>query len=144
MPSPSAPRVLSVGRAVPPNWADQETLVAALSAAWSAAHFNPARLADIHRAAQVGGRHLALPLAEYAGLDSFGKCNDAFIRVGAELGEAAVRTGLDAAGLSPAEARREAELRFGRVDQVLEECHDIGRRRAEPATVDHTTASSNP
>ncbi|HET7824289.1 MAG TPA: 3-oxoacyl-[acyl-carrier-protein] synthase III C-terminal domain-containing protein [Anaeromyxobacter sp.] len=97
------PAILSVGRALPPHHVDRETLIAALSTYWAKRHFNVARLADIHRAAQVGGRHLALPLAEYAGLDSFGKCNDAFIRVGAELGEAAVRAGLAAAGLSPAD-----------------------------------------
>ncbi|BDG03077.1 type III polyketide synthase [Anaeromyxobacter oryzae] len=93
------PSILSVGRALPSNFVDQETLIAALSAYWGAKHFNVERLADLHRAARVGGRHLALPLAEYAGLDSFRKCNDAFIRVGAEVGEAAVRDGLRRAGL---------------------------------------------
>jgi alkylresorcinol/alkylpyrone synthase len=97
------PAILSVGRALPPHFVDQETLVAALSTYWAQKHFNVSRLADVHRAAQVGGRHLALPLAEYAALDSFGKTNDAFIRVGAEVGEAAVRAGLAAAGLSPAD-----------------------------------------
>ncbi len=99
----SNPAILSVGRALPPNYVDQETLIAALSAYWSTKHHNADRLADVHRAAQVGGRHLALPLSEYPGLDSFGKTNDAFIRVGAEIGEAAIRAGLDAAGLSPRE-----------------------------------------
>jgi alkylresorcinol/alkylpyrone synthase len=82
---------------------DQETLIAALSAMWSRSHFNGSRLADMHRAARVGGRYLALPLAEYASLDSFGKCNDAFIRVGAEVGEAAIRAALRQAGLSPSD-----------------------------------------
>jgi alkylresorcinol/alkylpyrone synthase len=103
MPSPLHPAVLSVGRALPPNHVDQETLIGALSAYWGERHFNVGRLADIHRAAQVGGRHLALPLAEYAALDSFGRRNDAFIRVGADVGEAAVRAGLASAGLSPAD-----------------------------------------
>ncbi len=97
------PAILSVGRALPPNHVDQDTLISALSVYWGRKHFNVERLADIHRAAQVGGRHLALPLAEYVGLDSFAKCNDAFIRVGADVGEAAVRAGLSAAGLSPAD-----------------------------------------
>jgi alkylresorcinol/alkylpyrone synthase len=51
----------------------------------------------------VSGRHLALPLAEYPGLDTFGKKNDAFIRVGLEVGEAAVRDGLARAGLAPSD-----------------------------------------
>jgi len=95
------PAILSVGRALPPNYVDQETLIAALSAYWATKHHNVERLADVHRAAQVGGRHLALPLAEYPALDSFGKTNDAFIRVGVEIGEAAIRGALAAAGLSP-------------------------------------------
>jgi alkylresorcinol/alkylpyrone synthase len=97
------PAIVSVGRALPPNYVDRDTLVAALSAYWGRRHFNVDRLGDVHRAAQVGGRHLALPLAEYAALDSFGKTNDAFIRVGADVGEAAVRAGLASAGLSPAD-----------------------------------------
>jgi alkylresorcinol/alkylpyrone synthase len=64
-------------------------------------HFNADRLAQIHRAALVGGRHLALPLGEYGALDGFGMRNDAFIRVGLEVGEAALRDGLARAGLAP-------------------------------------------
>ncbi|HEX9049408.1 MAG TPA: 3-oxoacyl-[acyl-carrier-protein] synthase III C-terminal domain-containing protein [Anaeromyxobacter sp.] len=103
MPPSLHPAIVSVGRALPPNFVDQDTLVAALSAYWGERHFNVDRLAGVHRAAQVGGRHLALPLAEYAALDSFARSNDAFLRVGAEVGEAAVRAGLAAAGLSPAD-----------------------------------------
>jgi alkylresorcinol/alkylpyrone synthase len=82
---------------------DQETLTTALSAAWSRQHFNADRLAQIHRAALVGGRHLALPLADYAGLDGLGRRNDAFIRVGLDVGEAALRDGLARAGLAPSD-----------------------------------------
>jgi alkylresorcinol/alkylpyrone synthase len=49
----------------------------------------------------VGGRHLALPLAEYATLGGFGKRNDAWLRVGLEVGESAIRDGLARAGLEP-------------------------------------------
>ncbi|HEX9243304.1 MAG TPA: 3-oxoacyl-[acyl-carrier-protein] synthase III C-terminal domain-containing protein [Anaeromyxobacter sp.] len=101
MAPPAHPAILSVGRALPPNYVDQETLIQALTTYWSAKHHNAERLADIHRAAKVGGRHLALPLAEYPALDTFGKSNDAFLRVGAEVGEEAIRRGLAAAGLSP-------------------------------------------
>jgi alkylresorcinol/alkylpyrone synthase len=101
--APPQPRILAVGRALPPHYADQETLTAALTAHWSAQHFNAGRLAQIHKAALVAGRHLALPLADYATTDSFGKKNDAFIRVGLEIGEAAIRDGLARAGLGPAD-----------------------------------------
>jgi alkylresorcinol/alkylpyrone synthase len=100
MPPPAHPAILSVGRALPANYVDQETLIQALTAYWSAKHHNAERLGDIHRAAKVGGRHLALPLAEYPALDTFGKTNDAFLRVGAEIGEEAIRRALDAAGLA--------------------------------------------
>lgn len=99
--APPHPEILSVGRALPPHHADQETLTAALSAHWARQHFNPDRLAQIHRAALVGGRHLALPLADYAALGGFGRRNDAFLRVGLEVGEAAIRDGLARAGLTP-------------------------------------------
>ena len=100
-PATPHPAILSVGRALPPNWVDQETLIQALSAYWGTRHFNVERLADVHRAAKVGGRHLALPLAEYPSLDSFKKTNDAFIRVATDVGEEAIRAGLAAAGLAP-------------------------------------------
>jgi alkylresorcinol/alkylpyrone synthase len=80
---------------------DQETLTAALSAQWGGQHYNPERLAQIHQATLVGGRHLALPLAEYAALGGFGKRNQAWLRVALELGEAAIREALTRAGLAP-------------------------------------------
>ncbi|MFT3912819.1 MAG: 3-oxoacyl-[acyl-carrier-protein] synthase III C-terminal domain-containing protein [Anaeromyxobacteraceae bacterium] len=97
------PSIRSVGRALPPNFVDQETLVAAFRAYWGERHFNVERLADVFRATQVKGRHLALPLQEYPATDTFKKCNDAFIRVGTDLGEAAVTEALARAGLAPAD-----------------------------------------
>src|SRR6185437_8894973 len=44
---------------------------------------------------------LALPIEDYKGLDGFGDANDAFIEVGLELGERAIRTALERAGCSP-------------------------------------------
>jgi len=95
------PQILAVGRALPSHFADQETLIAAFAEHWQRHHFNLERLAELHRATRVGGRYLALPVGEYAALDSFAKSNAAFLRVGAEVGEAAVRDGLKRAGLEP-------------------------------------------
>ncbi len=95
------PSILSVGRALPPHFADQETLIAAFAEHWRKHHFNLERLAELHRATHVGGRHLALPIQEYAALDSFAKSNGAYLAAGAEVGEAAVRDGLRRAGLEP-------------------------------------------
>ncbi|MBS1108119.1 MAG: hypothetical protein H6Q88_111, partial [Anaeromyxobacteraceae bacterium] len=76
---------------------------AALRAHWARQHFNADRLEELHRAVKVKGRHLALPLAEYPGLDTFKKSNDAWIRVAEELGAEAVTRALDAAGLRPSD-----------------------------------------
>lgn len=57
----------------------------------------------IHAATGVERRYLALPLADYATLTGFGAANDAFIRVGLDLAEQAVRGALDRAGLAAAD-----------------------------------------
>ena len=95
------PRVRAVGRALPPHFADQETLIAAFREAWSGAHFNVERLEELHRAVQVSGRHLALPLEAYKGLTSFARRNEEWTRVAVDLGETAVREALRRADLSP-------------------------------------------
>ncbi len=96
-----APTVRAAAVALPENYADQESLIAAFQAHWGTKHFNVARLADLHRATLVEGRHLALPLAEYPALDTFAKRNDAWIRAAVDLGELAVRRALDRAGFEP-------------------------------------------
>jgi alkylresorcinol/alkylpyrone synthase len=94
-----APRVLSVGCALPPHFADQETLIATFRSLWGQRHFNLDRLERLHRSVRVGGRHLALPLADYERLTSFAQRNDAFIGAAVEVGEAALRKALQAARL---------------------------------------------
>ena len=96
-----APSVLSVGRALPKHYADQEQLVHALKRLWVKQHFNPARVDDMHRAVKVSSRYLALPLKDYEDLDSFQKSNDAWIEVALDIGEAAVREALERAQLTP-------------------------------------------
>jgi alkylresorcinol/alkylpyrone synthase len=96
-----SPAILSVGRALPPHYADQESLISALRRLWVKQHFNPSRIDDLHRAVKVAGRYLALPIEEYATHDTFQKCNDAWIRVALELGEQAAREALSRAGLEP-------------------------------------------
>ena len=96
-----APSVLSVGRALPKHYADQEQLVDALKRLWVKQHFNPARVDDMHRAVKVSSRYLALPLKDYEDLDSFQKSNDAWIEVALQIGEAAVREALERAQLTP-------------------------------------------
>ena len=95
--------VASVGAAFPPNYYDQDTLLAAFRLHWATRHFNLDRLEALHRNVLVGGRHLALPMAEYERLTGFGDANQAWLRVAQEVGETAIRRALDAAGLAPTE-----------------------------------------
>jgi len=98
-----SPYVRSVGTALPPHYADQETLIAAFRTHWAKEHFNLERLEELHRAVQVGGRHLAVPLDEYPGLKDLKARNDAWIRVSTDVGEQAIRQALHRAGLDPRE-----------------------------------------
>lgn len=94
-------RILSVGRALPPHYYDQDQLLAAFLRHWGQRHFNLERLTRLHHAVLVGGRHLALPMEEYEGLERWGQANDAWIRVAQDLGAQAVREALERAGLPP-------------------------------------------
>jgi alkylresorcinol/alkylpyrone synthase len=102
MPSLPAPlaHVLSVGTALPPHRYEQDELIAAFQLAWAHRHHNTRRVAQLHQAVQVGGRNLALPMQDYLGLD-FTQANDAWIRVGTEVGAHAMRNALAGAGLQP-------------------------------------------
>ena len=91
-------KILSVQTALPPHYHDQETLLEAFQLMWGQQHHNTARVAKLHRAVMVGGRHLALPLEAYSELDGFGDANDAFIRVGTDMAETAIQRALDEAG----------------------------------------------
>jgi alkylresorcinol/alkylpyrone synthase len=96
-------KIAAVGKAFPPHYYDQETLLAALRERWADRYYNLERLERLHKNVLVGGRHLALPMEEYAGLTTWGKANDAWIRVAQEVGGAAVLDALAKAGLSPSD-----------------------------------------
>ncbi len=95
-----APRIRTVARALPAHFADQETLIAALRDEWVAKHFNVERLEELHRAVGVGGRHLAVPLAQYRELTTFRARNDAWTVAALDLGAQAASAAFNAAGLA--------------------------------------------
>jgi alkylresorcinol/alkylpyrone synthase len=97
---PSPPTIRAVGRALPPHYATQEQLITAFRALWATKHFNLERLEELHRAVNVSGRFLALPIEEYTPLVTFQQRNDAWIRASVDLGEQVVRKALDKAGIT--------------------------------------------
>jgi alkylresorcinol/alkylpyrone synthase len=98
-PERELPRVVAVGTAVPRNYVAQEALTAALGEFWAAKGLKIDAFDRLHKATRVAGRYLALPIAEYAGLDSFAKSNGAWLRVAPELGAEAAERALANAGL---------------------------------------------
>ena len=98
-----APRMLTIGRALPEHRYDTETLSAALWNEWNGSAHEHARFERIHRSAGVRSRHLALPLPAYRDLESFAASNDAWMRAAADLGTDAVQNALAQAGLRPAD-----------------------------------------
>lgn len=62
-----------------------------------------ARTARLHQAVKVETRHLALPLADYPGLDGFTAQNAAFVEAAVSLGREALGRALEEAGLGPRE-----------------------------------------
>jgi alkylresorcinol/alkylpyrone synthase len=95
--------IAAVGTALPPHRYEQAELIAAFTRLWSRQHHNPRRVEQLHQAVQVGGRNLALSIPEYEALSGFGASNAAWIRVGLDVGERAVRAALAEAGLLPSD-----------------------------------------
>jgi len=92
-------KIAAVGSALPEHYYDQETLLSAFREQWAERYHNVGRIERLHRNVLVGGRHLALPIEEYATIETWGQANDHWIRVAEELGGKAVLTALDRAGL---------------------------------------------
>jgi len=100
------PRVRSVGRALPPHYADQGSLAESLRRLFAERQQGTRQpivehLELIHRASEVEGRHLALPLAEYAHIGSFARRNGLWTRLALDLAEEAARDALGRAGMTP-------------------------------------------
>ena len=93
-------RIAAVGRAFPEHYYDQETIGSAMLFLWDGEeHKNIKRLKVLFNHVQVTGRHLSLPLEQYAFTRTWGDANDAWIRVGLEVGEKSVLDALELSGL---------------------------------------------
>ncbi len=93
--------ISTVSKQVPAHRFSQVELIAALQKFWNKKHANPRRLEQFHQSVQVESRYLALSKEEYEGLDSFTNANNAYIRVGTDIGSEAIRSCLREANLIP-------------------------------------------
>jgi alkylresorcinol/alkylpyrone synthase len=93
-------RIVAVRCALPPHRHRQAELSAAFC---ELSDMEPGRrtlLERLHANAGVDTRHTVLPLAEYGKLDGIGPTNDLYIERATTLGEQAIRSVLQAAGLA--------------------------------------------
>ena len=81
----------------------QEEIIEAFTAVVSPTGAHRQVIERIHVATGVKHRNLAIPLEDYAQLADFGAANDEFIRVGLDLGAAAIAGALAAANLEAAD-----------------------------------------
>ncbi|MGA8845942.1 MAG: 3-oxoacyl-[acyl-carrier-protein] synthase III C-terminal domain-containing protein [Nocardioides sp.] len=93
--------VLSVRGALPGHRSTQAEITASFTETILHGKVDQRVVERFHRNAGVETRYTALPLADYGQVEDFGESNDAFIRVGTELGARAVVDALKAAGLAP-------------------------------------------
>jgi alkylresorcinol/alkylpyrone synthase len=83
--------------ALPSNVHSQEEIIDELMRFGGAVFERFARTSGVHT------RRLALPLSQYGKLSGFTEANDAYVRVALELGERALLSALDTAGVRPCE-----------------------------------------
>lgn len=94
-------RIAAVSAVLPPHTYPQTLITEAFADLVLPRGNGRVVLERLHEATGVRTRHLALPLPDYLALDGFGAANDAFIRVGTDLGERAVAQAVQQAGLTP-------------------------------------------
>ena len=96
-------RIAAVSGVLPPHRHPQQEITSAFADLVLPDGHGRAVLERLHANTGVTARSLALPLEDYPRLDGFTGANDAFVRVGTDLGERAVRQALGAAGLTAAD-----------------------------------------
>lgn len=92
-------QIASAASAFPKHYYSQKFLLEQLQQYWGDQLKNPLMLARLHRNVAVEGRHLALPYEKYYELKTWGCANDAWIQVAQELGEQALCSALQRAGV---------------------------------------------
>ena len=92
-------QIVATATAFPPHYFLQETVLEALKTQWQNGLENAAVLDRLHSRTGVGGRYFSLPLEQYPPLDTFGKTNNAWIEAAEQLGQSAIESVLEKAGL---------------------------------------------
>lgn len=92
-------KIASVASALPPYRYSQQEVFTALARHWQAKLENPQLLARFHQRVGVGMRHFVLPLDGYDDLTKWGDANRIWLEKAEELGEQAITTALERAGM---------------------------------------------
>ena len=98
-------KIVSVASAFPKNYYSQQVLGAALRHYWAGKLDKPQLLEQFYARMNVDGRHLALPLAQYYSLETWGDFNRAWVVAAEQLGAQALGRALELAGVAPSQIR---------------------------------------
>jgi len=93
-------RIASASGALPDHQYDQRALLAALRDHWGPKLDNPLFLDRLHARVGVDTRYLALPMTDYYGIETWGQANNHWIEVAVDLGEEALNSALEQAGIA--------------------------------------------
>lgn len=96
------PRILAVRSTLPGHRHAQAEVTEAFAVRGQMSAAERSRLERLHAASDVNTRHTVLPLPEYDALVGAGAVNDRYVAEATMLGERALRTALDAAGVPAA------------------------------------------
>jgi alkylresorcinol/alkylpyrone synthase len=95
--------VAGVATAFPPHRYDQHLLLSRLQQYWGDKLSAPGFMERVQSRVKVETRHLALPVEDYSGLESWGRANNHWIEVAQEIGQQALCGALAHAGLAPSD-----------------------------------------
>ena len=98
-------RIASAASAFPTHSYAQALITATLEKFWGVRLQQPRVLQRLHARTGVERRHLALPLASYRDIESWGKANSLWIEEAERLGAAAVCRAITPLGIRPADVR---------------------------------------
>ena len=102
--------ITAVSTAFPSHRYRQTEIAEALSARWGHKMEEPRLLGRLHANCGVEWRNLVLPLGEYPKIETFTQANDQWIASALTLGERAVNSVLEKAGLKAEQEKEAARL----------------------------------